>query len=337
MASRALPRPAAARAKKAERRRAQQEAKRAASAEARAQRAAARGKRGRLRDLVVTTRTLKLYRAATAEFYRWCRREGIGTPRDALTFDSVVSQWAEALWQEGDMKCLLNRGLCGLAHLVPALRGRLPGSWRLYNAWSRTEERRQAPPIELLLAQAFAGYFVSAGESGAALCILAAHDCILRNAEFYELRTGDVVASQQSLLLSLRDTKIGQRLGVTQQVLCGNKWLKGRLRHWTGTLPRGETIMQCSPVRFRWIWAQARKELRVPERYTPYGLRRGGATTCFRATSSFDRVADRGRWGSVAACRLYVTTSLQAAARQDFVGHHSLWQRWASRLWEIPA
>ncbi len=99
MASRALPRPAAARAKKAERRRAQQEAKRAASAKARAQRAAARGKRGRLRDLVVTPRTLKLYRAATTEFYRWCRREGIGTPRDVLTFDSIVSQWAEALWQ----------------------------------------------------------------------------------------------------------------------------------------------------------------------------------------------------------------------------------------------
>ncbi len=34
---------------------------------------------------------------------------------------------------------------------------------------------------------------------------------------------------------------------------------------------------------------------------------------------------------------VYVTTSLQAAARQHFVGHHSLWQRWASRLWEIPA
>ncbi len=94
-----------------------------------------------------------------------------------------------------------------------------------YNAWSRTEERRQAPPIALLLAQAFAGHFVGAGEVGAALCILAAHDCVLRNAAFYELRTGDLVASQQSLLLSLRDTKSDQRLGVTPQVLCGSKWL----------------------------------------------------------------------------------------------------------------
>ena len=119
--------------------------------------------------------------------------------------------------------------------------------------------------------------------------------------------------------------------------LCQNKWLVGRLRRWASTLARGETIMQCSPVRFRWVWAQARKELRVPERYTPYGLRRGGATSCFRDTSSFDRVADRGRWGSVSACRLYVTTSLQAAAMQDFAGHHPLWQRWASRLWELPA
>ena len=337
MASRALPRPAAARAKRAQRRRAQQEAKRAASAKARAQRAAAREKRGRLRDQVISARTLKLYRAATAEFYRWCRREGIKTPQDVVTFDSIVSQWAEALYQEGDMKCVLNRGLCGLAHLVPALRGRLPGSWRLYHAWSKTDERRQAPPIELLLAQAFAGYFVAAGEAGAALCILAAHDCILRNSEFYELRTGDLVAPKQGLLLSLRDTKMGQRLGVTQQVLCKNKWLVGRLRRWASTLARGETIMQCSQVRFRWVWAQARKELRVAERYTPYGLRRGGATSCFRETGSFDRVCDRGRWGIVSACRIYVTTSLQAAAMEDYAGHHSLWQRWASKLWQLPA
>ncbi len=253
MAARALPRPAAARAKRARQKRAQQEAKRAAAAKARAQRAAAREKRGRLRDQVITQRTLKLYRAAAAEFYRWCRRGGFKTPRDVVTFDSVVSQWAEALYQEGDMKCVLNRGLCGLAHLVPALRGRLPGSWRLYHAWSRSDERRQAPPIELLLAQAFAGYFASTGEAGAALCILSAHDCILRNSEFYELRTGDLVATKQGMLLSLRDTKMGQRLGVKQQVLCRNKWLVGRLRRWASTLARGETVMQCSQVRFRWV------------------------------------------------------------------------------------
>ena len=110
-------------------------------------------------------------------------------------------------------------------------------------------------------------------------------------------------------------------------------WLVGRMRRWVSTLARGETVMQCSQGRFRWVWAQARKELRVPERYAPYGLRRGGATSCFRDTGAFDRVCDRGRWGSVSACRIYIATALQAAAIEDYAGHHPLWQRWASKLW----
>ena len=118
---------------------------------------------------------------------------GHRTPSSVLSFDTPLCEWAEALFEDGDMKCILNRGLCGLAHLVPSLRGRFAGAWRLYNAWSRTETRRQAPPIELLLAQALAAVFLEEGYPGAALVILAAHECILRNAEAFELRTGDVV------------------------------------------------------------------------------------------------------------------------------------------------
>ena len=192
MPSPARPQPAAARAKADRRKRAQEErqrrtaatkAARAAAREktgrlAKAARAAQRVQTGRLRDLVLKPYTLRVYKAAVAEFFRWCRRMGHRTPSSVLSFDVLLCEWAEALFEDGDMKCILNRGLCGLAHLVPSLRGRLAGAWRLYNAWSRTEHRRQAPPIELLLAQALAAVFLEEGFPGAALCILAAHECI---------------------------------------------------------------------------------------------------------------------------------------------------------------
>ena len=55
----------------------------------------------------------------------------------------------------------------------------------------------------------------------------------------------------------------------------------------------------------------------MPSRYTPYGLRRGGATAMFQYCGSFDRVMDQGRWGSLAACRLYITTALNELAECD--------------------
>ncbi len=235
------------------------------------------------------------------------------------------------------MKCILNRGLCGLAHLVLALRGRLAGAWRLYNAWSRTEHRRQAPPIELLLAQALAAVFLEEGFPGAALCILAAHECILRNAEFFELRTGDVIPTPGGVLLSLCDTKMGQRLCVTQQVLCSSRWLAARLRRRAEELQPGETLLDCTPVQFRQLWSRARSRLKIPAKFTVYGLRRGGATGLFRRTGSFDTVCDRGRWGNVSACRIYVTTALQDASIEEFACHNNLWERWAQKLWRIPA
>ena len=97
------------------------------------------------------------------------------------------------------------------------------------------------------------------------------------------------------------------------------------------------TLLDCTPVRFRLVWSRARRRLKIPARFTVYGLRRGGATGLFRRTGSFDQVCDRGRWGSVVACRIYVTTALQDAAMQEFAAHNSLWERWAAKLWRLPA
>ena len=74
-----------------------------------------------------------------------------------------------------------------------------------------------------------------------------------------------------ALILSLRDTKMGQRLGVTQQVLCSSRWLAARLRRRAEELRPGETLLDCSPVQFRQIWSRARSRLKIPARYTEIG------------------------------------------------------------------
>ncbi len=119
MPSPARPQPAAARAKADRRKRAQQETQRARTAAtkaaraaarektgrlAKAARAAARVKTGRLRDLILKPYTLRVYKAAVAEFFRWCRRMGHRTPASVLSFDVLLCGWAEALFEDGDMK-----------------------------------------------------------------------------------------------------------------------------------------------------------------------------------------------------------------------------------------
>ena len=49
--------------------------------------------------------------------------------------------------------------------------------------------------------------------------------------------------------------------------------------------------------------------------FTPYGLRRGGATIFLRKTGSMARLTQKGRWGDARTARLYVDEAdLQLAA-----------------------
>ena len=308
-------------------------AREAQSAATKAQRRATREKLGRLRDQQVHPRTLRRYRRHVQEFYRWIDHTGREIPGTVTEFDTVLCAWAAHLWAEGDAKSILNNGLCGLAHFVPALRGQLYGVWRLYRAWSRAEKPVQAPPMVKVMAQAFAGWFESEGHPGAATMILVAFHCILRTNEFFELRTGDVSTSGRGLLLQLRDTKIGQRLGIHQEVALTNPWLCRRVREAVRAAGAGHTLLGMTPYHFRRRWALARVALRASTRYTPYSLRRGGATAWFQYCGSFDKVADKGRWQTAAATRQYITTALLEVASEDILSSMGEFlRRYANRL-----
>ena len=57
-----------------------------------------------------------------------------------------------------------------------------------------------------------------------------------------------------------------------------------------------------------------------PERLTPHGFRRGGATWYFGLHESYDTTAAHGRWSQVTTCRLYVdhaNVELSRAALTD--------------------
>ena len=165
--------------------------------------------------------------------------------------------------------------------------------------------------------QALAGYFVKRRHYGAAVMILAGHRCMLRTCELFELRTGDGTFLADRALLVLRETKMGQRVGVHQETTVTDSWLLPRLRAIHAATTPDLPLVGMSPNAFRATWKEARAFTGVPTRYTPYSWRCGGATAMFQWCGKFDKVADKGRWNSLPACRLYITTALAELATAE--------------------
>ena len=75
--------------------------------------------------------------------------------------------------------------------------------------------------------------------------------------------------------------------------------------------------MRIDGFKFRRIWKRARVALGLPPRYTPYSIRRGGATALFKHSGSYDKVMEKGCWSTAKAMRGYVNAALTEIPQQD--------------------
>ena len=161
-----------------------------------AERRRVRREAGKLRDLIITSTTLNRYNAALARFFKWAK-----STTDAQTvapgpsawysnpeeFDVLVSEFIEDLWASGEPKSWANDTCSGLQHLVPNLRGKLVGSWRLFKAWSKTELPNRATPMSLVVLQAFMGIALKEHDLNRALCYALCFQGLLGPAEAFQL------------------------------------------------------------------------------------------------------------------------------------------------------
>ena len=280
---------------------------------------------GKLKDRLVRERTLRTYRAHLQLFVTWMRVTGRRIPQRTLEFDTMLCEYAQCLWEEGDARSVLSNTLCAVTHEVRVLKNQLNGAWQLHNCWSRIELPKRAPAIPSNTARGIAGYFLKRGFEGTCLMVLIAHHCILRTAEMLSLLSTDITFSDVGALLVLRDTKMGGRIGVTEQVTVTEPALRRALERWVSKRMRGLPVCELSAYKFRKTWHEAIRRLHLPPETQPYGLRRGGATTLFQHSGTFDTVANVGRWNTLKACRVYVTTALAE------------WNSWTQSLASVNA
>ena len=267
---------------------------------------------GSLKDLVVAKNTRDRYLEAVSRFLLFLRSHGFTYPSSFSSLDAKVCEFIEALWHNGDPKSYASDCLSGLGHFVPQCKRSLVGAWRLHGSWTRAELPARALPFLPVMVYALAQAAVDKGWSDLAVLVLLGFDRFARSGELFMAKRGDFTwnTTKTKAIWSLPLTKSGQRVGAQESLVIDDSWLVVALANYMSALSPGDYLRSVSPGIMRSRLKSLLSDLKFPEGYQWYSLRRGGATHFFRATNDLSRVCFVGRWNSIKTARIYLTDAL---------------------------
>lgn len=296
---------------------------------------------GKLSNQVVTGNTRGRYSEA---FTAFCRFSGTGLQelsRDVTKIDSLLAEYIEFMWEEGEPKSYANYAVASVQFHIPASRRQLHFSWKLVATWNKLEMPARVTPLSPSMAMSIAGLFYEWGYPSAGHMVMVGFSCFLRTGEMFQIRRQDVVlpaSTQQGGIIFLKDTKGGQRKQLQwEKVTVYEKVALDCLRALCKTKQGGELLLDLSIYRFRAVWKEIVKALKIDHlKVQPYSIRRGGATSAFRQGMSFEELVSRGRWTHIATARIYLDESLQELAgvqlsRETRASLHRAFQLFLSR------
>ena len=226
-----------------------------------------------------------------------------------LQLDQCCAAYVEACWEEGEPVNWAGDALAAAQFFMHACRKHLTLSWSLLAAWKRHELPGRALPFTAEVLAGYAGAFIVSGYPRVGAMCVVAFSLILRTAELLELRWDDVAFRNDGgeAIVRLRDTKAGAHQGVFESVVVRDQPTIVALKFLCSGRRAGDQLLQLDERSFRKLWHRVVKKLGMEDMAVrPCSLRRGGATWWFRATLSYDAVADCGRWSNVRTCRRYI-------------------------------
>lgn len=206
---------------------------------------------------------------------------------------------------------------CAAQHRFPALRGRLPTSWRVLKAWSFQEPSQCRLPWPPQLALALIALANLQGCPEVGFCLALMFHCLLRPAEATCLRRRDLNVGDSMKWLSRpmgvvtigspKTRRTGPRI---QHVTIDNALLLSDLEQWlqpfhpdVAVFPSYKTLSRLVKA---WLSALLGKEGAA---YTLGGLRAGGATFFYLETENAAFAQRRGRWASQRSLDHYIQTA----------------------------
>lgn len=280
-------------------------------------RKAARKTIGPLKGRQISIQAKDRYEAALAYFFWLVPFFTALWPEDWHQRDQILCQFIEGLWSEGEAKAKAADTISGLQWWYSTRRV-FPGAWRLFGTWSKLEASVQTPPLPVEALFALCGHALREGQAFFAVALFLSFHCLLRTGEMVLLSISQFRGWGRELTLVLTDTKTTKRHGQTEYIIVDCPvaqtllaWARLRLRH--GPLVGG------GEGHFRGLWRSLMEGIGLdPSVYTPYCIRRGGATFDFIDSGSLDRALVRGRWQQLKTARIYIRQGEELLARLRF-------------------
>lgn len=242
--------------------------------------------------------------AATRILGFW--RETQCSPQGWEQVDVAASLYLEHIFCEGYPKGFGSDGLAALQHFMPEVAGKLRHSWRLLKSWNKMEPPTRVLPISPLVVLAIGGACVRLRKIHCAAAFLLCFDTLLRPGELYGLRKRDITWAGGKAVISLRNTKTGQRKGAEEMVVCqswiANWWLHRALL----TRSDDEFLFRCTSKSLRTLFFALLEHIGLEGHFSMYSFRRGGATWHFLPCGSMEETLLRGRWQSTSTARIYL-------------------------------
>ena len=278
------------------------------------QRKKAREKVGKLRRQIVNKRTEERYYESYEKFLRFHHLEfGFPMP-DFQVFDDMVAEYIEELWEAGDPKSYANYTLASIQFYRPEAKHHLPWAWKLVKVWNQLEVPQRATPLTPELLMAFAGQAFRWKQFEFGWLLVIGFTLFLRTGELLSLRAQDVLLAAGGGVVFLPSTKGAKRSLIPfERIEISKKSTTQAFRALLKGKKPGDFLWTSSRQSFMSLWHSVVEALHLQDgNFFPYSLRRGGATSAYRAGSSLDQLVTKGRWQQVSTARLYLDLGLQA-------------------------
>lgn len=284
-------------------------------------------------------RTLEAYDKALQQFLHYVHRERVKI-RHIHQLDAHLGEYLNILFQEGDALSSAGHLLSSIKRFIPEFKHQLPVATQFHRNWRRLHVPVRATPVPHELLEALAALSLSIDESALALLLILGFRCFLRTNEMLHLQWNHllVLPGQQSINVVLPFSKTSQ--GNPQVLRVDDPLAVSLLRAFRPSEDSQALMWPFSLRQFHRTWKQLLRCVHLaPDSFSPYGIRRGGATYFFLSCGNLDTTVTRGRWANSRTAKIYIDDGALALAEMRWSHRQkSAVRKWAKRLgrWYTP-
>ena len=282
-----------------------------------------------LRDAGITDKTQSRYYVGLLLLLKF-----LTDPTSCLQLDEQICDWIQSVCEQGESIHIVSDALCGLHHYEPWTKRQIPMAWKIFGIWRKLETPDRAPPLVCNIIYSWANYALDHKELEFGALLLLGFFALLRTGELLQVRPKDLLLGTTSGIVSLFQTKTGQRDNVAEMVAFEDdmtlEFLRAVKLHCSSPERINVPIWCHSAQAFRNKFKHYMKRFDLhSHQFRPYSLRRGGATWLFQSTGSMEAALVKGRWSSHRVARIYISDALSYLPGLTFSSEaKSMLQKW---------